>query len=252
MNPRRGQYALGNTLHGWSSLVAPTPKQSRALRLAYRGINPHVYSRYGLRQWAAPLPWTRVVIKDPYALLSTAAIHRITGAIPVLVYRHPGAVMASYRRMNWTPVWSEVSAVRDSLVHSGHTSLPELSPDSDLSGATAFGWFWSVLHEIALLDAVDSGTIIVSHAELASGGPAAGRRLAEAVGLRWNDAMAGELSRESGGVAAGAGLHNFDRAPAEVAEAWRRSLEPQTIEEIEAVSNATLTKLDDLRIRLGG
>ena len=70
-----------------------------------------VFSRFGARQWAGPLPQTRVVVKDPYALLSLRTVVAATGATPVLVYRHPGAVLASYRRVSWSPRLDEVAAI---------------------------------------------------------------------------------------------------------------------------------------------
>src|SRR5680860_1295625 len=67
MNPRGRQYALGRTLDGWTCLQQLSDRQRRAMWTAYHGVNPWVYSKYGRRQWLAPLPWTRVVVKDPYA-----------------------------------------------------------------------------------------------------------------------------------------------------------------------------------------
>jgi Sulfotransferase family len=110
MNPHEGQYALGGAIQAWARLVRPTPAETRALRRAYRGRTPRVYGRYGSRQWAAAWPGTRLVVKDPFAVLSVAAVHRVTGALPVLVYRHPGAVLASYRRMGWSPDVREILA----------------------------------------------------------------------------------------------------------------------------------------------
>ena len=103
MNPRGRQYALGGSLDGWTRLTDPSPYQRFLLRTAYQGWNPMVFSRFGARQWAGPLPHTRVVVKDPYALLSLRTVVAATGATPVLVYRHPGAVLASYRRVCVVP-----------------------------------------------------------------------------------------------------------------------------------------------------
>ena len=58
MNPRGRQYALGGSLDGWARLTDPSPYQRFLLRSAYRGWNPMVYSRFGTRQWAGPLPQT--------------------------------------------------------------------------------------------------------------------------------------------------------------------------------------------------
>ena len=114
MNPQPGQYRLGRTLSVWTRLETPSKRQLVALRLAYAGLTPGVYGRYGYRQWAAPWPRTRTVVKDPFAVLSIASVVTATSALPILVYRHPAAVLASYRRMGWLPDVAEVAlAVSD-------------------------------------------------------------------------------------------------------------------------------------------
>jgi hypothetical protein len=117
------------------------------------------------------------------------------------------------------------------------------------------GVFWKVLHEIALADASATGTplVVVSHQELASGGVAAGRALAAALGLPWTAAMADELSKESGGATGSPErLHNFDRAPAQVAEEWRTRLTDDEVHRIEALTEETMGRLAQARLPLGG
>ncbi|WP_434811670.1 sulfotransferase [Microbacterium sp. bgisy189] len=253
MNPRRGQYALGGTLSGWARVTNPTPAQQRALALAYRGLNPLTYSRYGHRQWAAPWPRTRVVIKDPFAMLSVPAVMAATGARAVLLYRHPGAVLASYRRMGWSPDLAELRAVLASVDGSG---LPELPEPGEANEVEAMCAFWSVLHALTLRDVVSDGVTsdgvhIVSHHELASGGTPAGRTLASRLGIGWNSAMAGELSRESSTAAVATQLHNFDRSPAEVADAWRANVSTDEVEILERVAKPVWDRLESARTRLG-
>jgi hypothetical protein len=255
MNPRGRQYALAGTLPGWTRLTAPTPRQRWALVTAYRGLNPLVYSRYGTRQWTAPLPWTRLVMKDPFALLSMPAIAKHTGALPVLVYRHPGAVLASYRRMGWTPDLQELQDVVEAARKAGGPDLPDLDLRLDPGSATAMGRFWAILHDLALADVDATGTelVVVAHHELATSGPAGGRRFAERVGVSWTSEMEQELAKESGASTATAtALHNLDRAPAEVAEAWRRSLDPAELDDIERVTESTRADLTARRFPLSG
>jgi hypothetical protein len=252
MNPRGRQYALGKTLEGWTRLTDLTPRQRFLLRSAYRGWNPFVYSRFGTRQWAGPLPGTRLVVKDPYAMLSMPAVERATGAIPVLVYRHPGAILASYRRIKWQPRLDELARiVATARVSERGLALPEIPAPGETSPAEEMGIFWSALHEFALADAATCGAVVVSHAELATGGVEAGRVLAARLGLEWSPAMTAELSKESsGGAVESAQLHNFDRAPAAVAEEWRSKLADGETERIEQVSAETLAKVAAARIRL--
>lgn len=232
MNPQPGQYALGGTVHGWTPLADPTPRQLRLLRRTYAGREPRTSGRYGVRQWAAPLPWTTTVVKDPFALLAVPAVVAATGAVPVVVYRHPGAVLASYRRMGWTADAAQVRAVQ---------GLPPEGPVDDLAAMTAL---WGHLHREVLRWADDvPGLVVVAHRDLSLGGGPALDALRTACGLR-----AG--SRTPRRAPADGRLHRFDRAPAEVAGGWRTALRPGELEALEAALGATLQALDARRMRV--
>jgi hypothetical protein len=63
--------------------------------------------------------------------------------------------------------------------------------------------------------------------------------------------MTAELSRESaGGTVNAAQLHNFDRAPATVAEEWRSKVEASETDLVERVAGDTLAKVEAARLRL--
>jgi hypothetical protein len=263
MNPRGRQYALGGTLPGWARLTEPTARQRRGLALAYRGLNPFVYSRYGTRQWAAPWPGTRMVIKDPFAVLSIPAVVRVTSALPVLVYRHPGAVLASYRRMGWTTDLDEVQRLVEQARAEGGPDLPDLPRDGEVDDVEAMARFWSTLHTLALEDAAATGTkvLVVAHSELAASDPDEGRAFADTLGIRWTPAMAAELAPEDEGrqeteppaeaeTVSSSALHRFDRAPSAVADAWRRHVAPADLERIEAATEPVRARLDSERIPL--
>lgn len=255
MNPRERQYALAHTLDGWTRLDRVTARQRRALRSAYAGLNPLVYSRYGRRQWAGPLPNSRMIVKDPFALLSLAPVSAVTRALPVVVYRHPGAVLVSYRRMGWEPDLEELQRIVADLRAAGTLDIEDLPGPGQSSPAEAMGRFWAALHEIALLDAERLPELtILSHEELAGGGEPAGRRLLERLGLVWGPGSATELSREATTRPvqpdASAGLHNFDRAPADVAVAWRERLEAGELATIERATEHVRELLDRKRLML--
>jgi hypothetical protein len=170
----------------------------------------------------------------------------------VLVYRHPGAVLASYRRMQWQPDLEELAAVVAEIRSSGSGELlPDLPAPGETSPAEEMGLFWSVLHELALADAAQSGVVVVSHSELATGGVTAGETLAGRLGLSWSPAMAEELSNEAPTAPVRSEqLHNFDRAPAAVAEEWRAKLTSAEIERIEGVTEGTRARLESARLTL--
>lgn len=257
MNPHRGQYALGRSLSGWTRLDEPTPRQRRSLRLAYAGVNPWVYSRYGRRQWAAVLPSTRVVVKDPFAMLSVPAIEQTVAATTVLVYRHPGAVLASYRRMGWEPDLAELAPVLDSFAaDAGAEDTPRLPAPGTVGPAEAMSHFWNALYGMALFDlARTSNVVVVSHGELAAGGGDAAKKLFAALALPWTDGVEKELlppakRRPAAVEDGGHNLHNFDRDPVEVASSWRASLDPEDLMTIERETAAVQAQLASVRLPL--
>jgi Sulfotransferase family len=279
MNPRGRQYALAGTLPGWTRLRTPTDAQRRALRRSHRGLTPLVYSRYGRRQWAAPLPWTRIVVKDPFAMLSMPAVVASTGATPVLVYRHPAAALASYRRMGWEPDLAELQPLARAHQAEGHPEplrARDLPRPGEVPEPEAMGRFWAALYTMALSDADRTpGLLVVSHEEMAGGGEPAARALFEALGLRWSAATSAELTgREptpsTAGPAVDAGpagrpgaddlsdaaeatsrLHRaLDRDPSSVARSWRSAVSAEELAAIEAVTEDVRGRLDEIRLRL--
>lgn len=248
MNPRGRQYALAGTLSGWTRLTAPTRRQEVALGRAYRGHTPWVYSRYGHRQWAAPAPWTRIVVKDPFAMLSIPAVHRITGARSVLLYRHPGAVLTSYQRMGWTADVHELRPIITDFVAShGYQDGLQRAPDEPTVVAH-IAWFWNALYGMALHDIAPLGrkVTVLAHEEVAAGG------------LQFVNALYAHLSLRSPGVGKpgtepremiATALHNFNRNPAEVAKAWERRVSREEREELEERTRAVRAALLKLSFR---
>jgi hypothetical protein len=250
MNPRGRQYGLARTLSSWVELEALSRRQRQALRTAYRGWNPFVYSRYGRRQWAAPLPWTRLVIKDPFAMLSLPLVIRETGATAVLLYRHPAAALASYRRMGWSPDLAELQPIL--AAHRQRQACPTSPVGSADSDAAAMGFFWAALYEIALDNMRPAGgVLVVSHEELAGHGAAGARRLFAALGLTWSEAAMAELMMESGAPPQStSALHNLNRSPREVASAWRRHVSADEVRIVEEATEAVRQRLADARLPL--
>lgn len=240
MNPRGRQFALGGTLDTWVRRTTFSTREAAVLRRCYAGRELRTFSRYGIRQWAAPFPATRVVIKDPFAMLSLAAIHDVSGAIPVLLYRHPAAVLASYRRMGW-------SADTDEIVNLG---APASTGGGDLEAMAAM-WRWC--HEIALAD-LDRVTdsVVVSHDLLTTSGSAAQAALFERIGLDLPPASApaaARVSSETGsGVVRDGGLHDFTRTPDDVANGWRSRLAPDDIEAMERAVGTVWQELQDRQL----
>lgn len=252
MNPREGQFGLGGSLTAWTRLdPRPDDRQARLLRRVYRGWEPREYGRYGERSWAAPLPWVRVIVKDPFALLSLPTVTALTGARSVVLFRHPAALLASYRRMGWRP---DVEEIRE-LGLGSLAGVPELAGTGDEVGA--MGWFWAACYAAVLRDlATVPDALVVDHAALAAGGESALRSLAADLGLAGVHAApptpSGRAShRRRGGSAPQ--LHRLDRTPAEVAAGWRNDVAPEDVERLEALTAPVLRDLAarTLRFRRG-
>lgn len=256
MNPRGRQHALAGTLDGWARLTTPTARQRRALALAYRGADPRVFSRYGHRQWAAPLPWTRVVVKDPFAPLSLPAVVATTGARPVLVLRHPAAVLGSYRRMGWSPDLEELAGV---LAAAGDVRDPAGEPlhlpaPGTVGEAEAMASFWHVLHALALADAASlPGLVVVDHEDVAAADGCVLAALRADLGLAAPaDTPADTPAAPTGsaGDTSDAGdLHRLDRSPEQAATAWRAHVDPEELAVVERVTASTRARLAELRLR---
>lgn len=254
MNPRGRQYALGGTLTGWARLTDPTDRQRRVLRSTYAGRNPRTYGRYGRHQWRGPLATTRLVVKDPFAMLSTPAIAAVTGARAVQVYRHPGAVLTSYRRMGWHPDLDEIAP----FVAEAAAGFPELGEAwergaGDLTEAERMGVFWGVLQALALAD-LDAapGSLFVAHHEVAAGGLPAVEALFAELGLTPTPETEREMHQggDSPTPSSGSQLHQLHRSPAEVAQAWRRKLDAEEIAQVESVTSGVLAAVEARRLSL--
>ena len=244
MNPRGHQFALGH-----SPRVDPpdpvTPLQRLALVSSYRGFNPLVYSRYGRRQWAALLPGTSMVVKDPFAMTSLATVHRVAGALPVLL------VSTRAQSCRATGGWAgHLTSTRSPRSRSSTWARTCAPGDA----AADMGTFWSTLHRLALLDIHESGAVVVFHEDLALGGTGALRTLFRRCGLEWNSAVAAsagaawERPTAPDAVVQDQRLHHFDRAPQAVASGWRQHVSASEVETIERVAGATLRELQDLRL----
>lgn len=256
MNPRAKQFALSGSLTAWSRLTdtSASAGQRRTLHRVYRGREPRVYSRYGVRQWSVALPATRLVVKDPFALLSLPLLVEVTSTRPVVLFRHPGAMLTSYRRMGWRPAVQEIAALLASSAESGEAGVP--APDADPVDTMA--WFWSTCYATVLSDLVEvPDAVLVDHAELTRGGDRALRQLLSHCGV-----AAGRLREDPIATRPTAAnrhkpigeekpvLHNFRRTADDIVESWRGSMSTHDAERIEELTRTTWTLLRERRMRL--
>lgn len=223
MNPKDGQYGLAGEVRGqgWVMLESPTERQRRILRRAYSGRSLTLVGTDGRRQWRAVWPHTKLIVTDPFALLSLPAIAEAVAPTVVLLYRHPGAIFAAYRERGWSP---DVDELR-------RFGLPV--PTEHLSEVAAMGLFYRFLYETALNSCPRA--LVVSHQELSTG-PEALRRLAAALALR--PPMRAERYY----------ARSHDQDP----QSWQRQVSPAELVELMDTVGDVFRQLDEARLPLNG
>lgn len=241
MNPRERQFALGGQLDGWVRVEQFNARAAALLRRCYAGREPRTYSRYGSRQWAAAFPGTRVIIKDPFALLSLAAIYDATQALPVVIYRHPAAVLGSYRRMGWTADTAELLDL----------GAPKPADSTDAAAMTSM-WTWC--HQIALQDLERvPDSLIVSHANLTRGGAGALNHLRGLLDLSpipdEDDSPASSHPMHGDKLRSEGVLHDFQRSATELEVGWRTGVSDDEVDAMELGAAATWAALEARQVR---
>jgi hypothetical protein len=167
----------------------------------------------------------------------------------VVLYRHPGAMLNSYRRMGWT---ADLDEVRPMFPEAPDIPAPS---DAALAEAHDLALFWSLLYRAALADLTEQpGAVLISHQELASGGAPALRRLFGLLDLTWTPATERAFPAGNGGGGgeaatsrASAALHNFDRTPQQVATGWESRLDPAELAYVNEVTANLRGQLDEAR-----
>lgn len=164
----------------------------------------------------------------------------------MLVYRHPGAVLVSYRRMGWQPDLAEVQPLV-ARCRASNVEVDEVPGPGEVSEGEAMAHFWRALHQMALAGVGASPSVtVVAHQDIASGGERAGRALFAHLNLRWSSEAGEELTQDPEDGVGEASLHNFDRSPAKVAQAWRKVLGRGEVDAIEQIAGATLARLESM------
>jgi hypothetical protein len=189
------------------------------------------------------------VVKDPFALLSLPLLSEVTDARPVVLFRHPAALLQSYRRMGWRPAVAEFLGL-------GLTSPTVAPPTADTDAVTAMAWFWSACYGTVLEDLrAVTGALLVDHAELAKGGDSGLRTLLTACGIavdRLSDAPGTALADRLPTRARSPKptLHNFSRSATDVTEGWRGTLSTEETRRMEELTGPTWSALREARLDL--
>lgn len=171
-------------------------------------------------------------------MLSMSAVHEVTGAESVLLFRHPGASLTSYRRMGWVPDNDELAPViAEFITKNGECVGVQPPPATGATDVESMAWFWNALYGIALHDAgrLDDKVLILAHEDIAAGGSSFGTQLFAHLGLPWSDRISEQFVQNSRARAPidTTALHNFDRNPAQVAHEWESRVTPEEREYLE-------------------
>lgn len=190
-------------------------------------------------------------------MLSIPAIVAITGTEPVLLHRHPGAMLVSYRRMGWAPDLDELRPIVRAFNEQVDSAdrLPDPRQPGELPEAEEMGEFWNMLYGMALHDlAASPGTVVVAHEDLAMGGLEAATTLFDRLRLRvgpsTTDHLDGSGGRETTAESEDSGaLHRFGRNSQDVASSWRGQLQPGEAERLEAMTTDVAQRLGAISLR---
>lgn len=185
-------------------------------------------------------------------MLSISAVQRAVGARAVLVYRHPGAALASYRRMGWTPDTEELAPIVSKFLADYGPSSGVALPGEGRDDVGALAWFWNCLYGMALRETTPSTAEIVSHRDLAIGGEDAARSLFHVLDLKWTKESQALIHPSGVRATDELALHNLHRDPATVADSWRDRLSAREIERLDAETVDVRRLLDSRRVPLIG
>lgn len=167
-------------------------------------------------------------------MLSIPAIQQaVGGARAVLVYRHPGAALASYRRMGWTPDTEELVPIVSQFIADYGPSDGVALPKGGQDDVSALAWFWNVLYGMALRETTPDTVDVVSHRDLAIGGEAAARSLFQVLDLTWTQASQDLIQPNGVRDTDEHALHNLHRDPASVADSWRDRLDARDVRRLD-------------------
>lgn len=161
-------------------------------------------------------PWhTTWIIKDPIGCLLTEFLASNYDIKPVILIRHPAAVVASVKRMNWTMNLDPLRAQSD-LIDDHFAGDEMISRYKDASGIEGSAALWTALNTVILRQAKRNPSwMVVTHEELCQQPSRIFRHMYSELGLPWSNRVENEIRKYTGqhnpsGAKDGV-VHSFER-----------------------------------------
>lgn len=186
-----------------------------------------------------PLEPRRVLVKDPSAALLVEYLVRRHGARALVVWRHPGAVVASFLRLGWPThrlvgrLLADAELMQDWLApHAAAMEAAVGRPDAR-AGAVLYG---AVATALLGFEGRNPRSISrLGFEDLCADPVAAFRSLFAALDLPYDARVAGEHARLTSGPRGAERPHGVVRASAAMAGRWRAELPPAERESVREV-----------------
>ena len=166
---------------------------------------------------------SRLLVKDPHLFLAAEYLHREFGMACVIMVRHPAAVVASYKRLNWTGVLQPFA--HQPLLVKRHLEEMHPSDSTDLSvvESAAYQWLWC---NKVLLDyrRRNPDMIFVRHEDIALDPVPGLRRLYGQLNLPFTERVEQQIEQHTSAQNKAQPLSNKNREWANIARvaAWAR------------------------------
>ncbi len=183
----------------------------------------------------------RAVIKDPFALLSAEWLQERTGAIPIVLVRHPAGFVSSIKRLNWRLDEKWLLCQQELMAGDLRLFRDELLEATNLDTVDHACLIWRALNSVvARLENDHPGWKVMRYEDLALDPLTGFESLYEYCGLAWDSSIRDEVAARNSSTnpadEAGAGPGGTSRFSRRAIWTWLNRL---TDEEINRIRVAT-------------
>lgn len=193
------------------------------------------------------LPHGRWLIKDPHLTFVAGWLHRRFGIPVVVLHRHPGAVVASWKRLGFTPIAH--TSLKDNVAL--QEKLPHL-PWAQLFTANSFeeivADMWLCSHALLEIEERElPGLLRVEQEELAADPETEFARIFETLGLPMSNyiqSIIRKLTLSNVAIPDNNQVHSLERDSRKISQSWRKHL---TTHELDAIRRRVEPHVEGLK-----
>jgi hypothetical protein len=217
----------------------------------YRAESPITLSRSGMKVLAQKIaghwiqndnnrairaglpPEGRWCVKDPHLCLMPGFLQEVLGVPTLVLRRHPGAVLASWKRLGWDPDYTRIFQNPRLRKRLAHLPLDTWSAGSRLERVAGFFIATRLLEDEAI--GGPSAPLVVPHEELALTPEIVFRRIFEHLQLPLEKAVEDAIRDMTSGevtVPNGTEAHHLRRDSRNLPDAWRDHLDADETERL--------------------